>query len=118
MARASPSVPDNEDQRNGRPAGMSDFERGQAIEGGQRKIGQDQVNAAVLERHHEISAALDAGDHAGDAAGFQGGVNQRGIVEIILQMEDMERGGHFGGLRFRKVRAGRGPPARYWAAVH
>ena len=61
---------------------------------GQREIRKDQVNAAAFERRHKIIAVLHAGGRTSDAVGFQGGLNERGIVWIILQVQDVERGFH------------------------
>ena len=65
------------------------------VEARQRAIRKDQVNAAAFERRHKIIAALHAGGGAIDALGFQGGLNERGIVWIILQVQDVEWGFHF-----------------------
>ena len=83
--------------------GAHDFQCGQPIKRGQREIRKDQVNAAVFERRHKIIVVLHAGGRTSDAPGFQGGLNERGIVWIILQVQDVERGFHSYNLfRFRR----------------
>jgi hypothetical protein len=49
----------------------------------------------VFERRHKIMVVLHAGGGTSDALGVQGGLNERGIVWIILQVQDVERGFHF-----------------------
>jgi hypothetical protein len=49
----------------------------------------------VFERRHKFIVVLHAGGRTRDALGFQGALNERGIVGIILQVQDVERGFHF-----------------------
>jgi hypothetical protein len=50
---------------------------------------------ALFERRHKIIAGLHTGGRTSDALGLKGGLNERGIVWIILQVQDVERGFHF-----------------------
>ena len=86
--------PGHHDDRQVRPPGARDFQRGQPVKRGEREIRKDQVHAAAFERRHKTIAALHAGGRASDAIGFQGGLNERGIVGIVLQVQDVERGFH------------------------
>jgi hypothetical protein len=73
---------------------VGDFQGGQPVKRRQLEIRKDQVNAAAFERRHKIIAVLHAGGRASDAIGFQGGLNERGIVGIIFQVQDVEWGFH------------------------
>ena len=67
---------------------------GHANDNRERNTALERINVAGFERRHELIVVLDAGDCASDAFGFQGGLNQRGIVGVILQVQDVERGFH------------------------
>jgi hypothetical protein len=85
----------DEDERYGRPFDARDFQRRHPIEGRQRIVRKDKVNAALFERRHKLSAALHAVDGTRDALGFQGGLHEHGIVWVIFQVQDAERGFHW-----------------------
>ncbi len=90
-----PQHPGHEDQRYGRPSAAHHFCRRQPIKGGHREIRKDQVNASAFERRHKIILLLHQGGCTGDARGFQGELNERGIGWIILQVQNVEWGFHF-----------------------
>ena len=73
-----------------RTAAMAD----KPIKRGQRIVRKDQVNTTPFERRDKIMAPFHAGGRTRDARGFQGGLNQRRIVGIILQVQNAERGFH------------------------
>ena len=72
----------------------SRLQRRHPVEARQRTVRKDQVDAALFERRHKTIVVLHAGDGTSDARGLQGGLDERGILGIILQVQNVERGFH------------------------
>ena len=69
---------------------MNDLGRRQPVKSGQGVIRKNQVNAAMFERRHKFIARLHARDRILNALGLQRALNERGIVWIILQVQDAQ----------------------------
>jgi hypothetical protein len=69
---------------------MHNFQRRHPIEGRQRAVRKDQVNATAFERRHKVILVMHASDGTRNAPAFQSGLNERGIDRIIFQVQNVE----------------------------
>src|SRR5262249_41245491 len=71
-----------------------ELQRRQAVEGRQRKVGQDEVERIALERREELLARLHSRDIAVDAARLEHALDELGVLRVVLEVQDAQRSGH------------------------
>ena len=81
----------DEDERHLGASLTRELQRRQAVEGGQREVGEDQIEAACRERGVEIVPGVDPRHLAGDAVVLEQGANQLGVVGVVLEVQNAQR---------------------------
>src|SRR5262249_15950503 len=72
-----------------------ELERREAVEGRQRKVGENEVEGTALERRGDRLARLDARNLAGDAARLEHALDELGVPGVVLEVQDAQSGAHF-----------------------
>ena len=72
---------------------LGGLERGQAVEGRQRFVGQDEVEG-LREGAQEVGLGLDPGHVGHEAVTFEGGLHELRIAHVVLEMQHFERSRH------------------------
>src|SRR6185369_682246 len=70
-----------------------ELQRREPVEAGEGVVGKDYVEA-LREGGPEAGLRVDPGHVADDAVALQGRVDQLGITDVVLEMEDTKRRGH------------------------
>lgn len=81
----------DEDERNVRRSLGRDSKRRHSVERWKRIVGQDQIEAATVERGDEFVAHPHERDVAGDASRLEHVADHVGIAPIVLQVQDAKR---------------------------
>ena len=77
-----------EDEWQPRPFLSRDFQRRDAVKGGQRVVGQDQIPIVEIHGFEEFRARFDACHMTGYSVPAECRADQRGIVIAVFQMEN------------------------------